>query len=172
VPRVLTSTQQTNVDAAATRPVYVVAWEHSGVEELLSCAGDIILDSKVYTAGGLNVGGIQDGRSATITLPATSTRIAEIQNNAWRGGTCKIYAVPASPSDSGIYIAAESILMMNGVITASRFRGETISVNIIHVNLDGDYSPRDLLDDVCNHIPAPGTQILWEGDRMTLETRR
>ena len=101
MPRDLTVAQQANAEAASTRPVHVIAWEHSGSEELLSCTGDIILDSKLYTAGGLKVSSIQDDKAATITLPATSARIAEIQNNDWRGGTCKIYAIPAAPGDSG-----------------------------------------------------------------------
>jgi len=170
VPRSLTTDQQDNAELASTRPVHIVAWEHSGVEELLSCTGDITLSGQVYTAGGLKIGSILDGKSATITLPATSTRITEIQNNTWRGGTCKIYAIPSVPGDSGIY--TESILQIDGVIQASNLQGETIRVSIIHTNLDGNYSPRDLLDDVSSHAPAAGTNILWEGDRLVLEARR
>ena len=172
MPRDLSSTQIAALEAPATRPIVVVAWEHSGAEELVSCSGDITLDGKNYTAGDMSVKEVNDDSSATVHVPATSARITEVQNGTWRGGTCKIYLIPASPSDSPIFTAGQSILVLDGIIKSSQFSGNKVSAQIIHTNFDGNYSPRDIIDSASNHVPAIGSQIDWEGERYVFVGRR
>jgi hypothetical protein len=172
MPRSVTPGLQTNLSAEATRPIYLVAWEHSGSEELLSCAGEVIFDSQTFTAGGLRVTQISDSRSATLSLPATSTRVTETQNGTWRGGACKIWQIPASPSDGDTFDAEDGILLIDGEIRSSAFAGEDISVSVSHRTLSQKLTPRHTVDAVTAFCPAPGTIISWEGEKLILESPR
>lgn len=171
MPKTYTDTQLTNVEAMATKPVQVVMWGHSGVEELLSCSGDIVFDGQAYVPG-IEIVNIQDSRTATLKVPGDTDRVGEVQNGTYRGQACKIYAIPASPGDGGIYLLSEAVLQIDGIIDKSVYRAGTVTVTVIHKNLTGNLTPRHLMDAVANHIPPAGTQILWESDRLVLETRR
>jgi hypothetical protein len=168
----LTAGQLSNVGEVATRPINIMSIEHSGSEELLSCSGDLSYDGDTYTGGGVNIQRIENTRSATLTMPATATRITESQNGTWRGGTCKIYSIPALPTDSNIFAAADGVMVLDGVILTSSFVQDKIKLTIVHINLDGNYTPRNLIDEACNHVPSPGTILSWEGENIVLVSRR
>lgn len=170
MPRTVTGQQQENLSREASRPVYLVSWEHSGSEELLSCAEEIVFDSQTFTAGGLRVTQIADARSATLTLPATSTRVTETQNGTWRGGACKIWQIPAAPSDGDTFEAADGILLIDGEIRTSELSGESIVVSVTHRTLSQKLTPRHNIEAVTAFSPAPGTVITWEGDKLVLES--
>lgn len=172
MPRSVTAAQQANLEADATRPVYLVSWEHSGSEELLSCAGEVIFDGQTFTAGGLRVTQISDSRSATISLPATATRVGETQHGTWRQGACKIWQIPAAPSDGDTFDAADGILLIDGEIRSSAFSGEGISVAVSHRTLSQQLTPRHTYDAVTVFSPAAGTVLTWEGDKLILESPR
>lgn len=169
--RTVTETQVANIEARSTKPIYVVAWEHSGVEELLSASGDIILDGKNYTGGGIDVVRIIEGISASFSVYPTTVRVTEIQNNTWRGGACTLYYIPAAISDSNVFALTDAIVVLQGFIDASQYSGGSITVTAIHTHFDGNYTPRHLVSSVSNHIPAAGTAIVWEGGRFILEAR-
>lgn len=169
MPRELTSTQLTNVNATATRPIYLVEWAHSGSTERLSSSGSITYDGNAYTAGGVLVRSISNGRSATITVPATAARAGQVADNDWRNGTCKVYCIPGAPGDSGTYAAAAGILLIDGVIDSSRLGRNTVNVQITSKYLVGVTTPVLTFDRICNHLPAPGSTIEWEGDSLALE---
>lgn len=171
MPRDLTEAQLTNLALPSSRPVYCVWIEHSGMIELLSSAGDVVFGGLPFTAGGVNIKRIQDSQSATIELPATPTRIAEVQNGTWRYKPCYIFVIPGTPSDSGVYATAEGLTLLSGIIDDSKFSENVVTVTVIHQNLDGNYTPRNLYDEVCNHIPAPGTVITWDSETLVLESR-
>lgn len=168
----LTAGQLSNVGGANTRPINIVSIEHSGSIELLSCSGELSYDGDTYAGGGINIRRIENNRSATLTLPATATRITESQNGTWRGGTCKIYAIPALPTDSNIFVLADGLLILDGVISTSSFATDRITVTVVHSNLDGNYTPRNLIDEACNHVPSPGSILTWEGENIVLVSRR
>ena len=105
--RTLNSTQQTNVEAGSTRPIYLVEWQHAGTTEYLSCSGDVTYDGQLYSEGGLTITSLEDSKTATLVLPATATRVTQIQNNDWRLGICKITAILAAPSDTPTYSASD-----------------------------------------------------------------
>lgn len=171
--RELTSTQHTNVEAGATRPIYLVEWQHSGTTEYLSCSGTVQYGSgspvQTYTAGGLTVTGIEDSKTATIVLPATADRITEILGNTWRGGVCKITAILAAPGDTPLYSAAQGLLMLDGVIETSTFSGETITVVAKCKYYTGALVPRFTFNDVTGIIPAVGSVSTWEGENYSYE---
>lgn len=167
--RDLSSAKQANIEAGATRPIYLVEWQHSGLTEYLSCSGDITYDGQAYTAGGLTISSMEDGKTATILLPATSTRIAEIQNNTWRLGICKITAILAAPGDSPTYAAADGDLMLDGVIEQTTFSGELISVIAKCKYYRGALVPRFTFDDVVSVVPAVGSTSEWEGENYSYE---
>jgi hypothetical protein len=172
MPRSVTAAQRANLELAATRPLYLVSWEHSGSEELLSCGPEIVFDGQTFTAGGLRVDQISDSRSATISLPATSTRVTETQNGTWRQGSCKIWQIPSAPSDGDTFDAADGILLIDGEIRASEFSGEEIVASITHKTLSRKLTPRHTVDAVTAFSPAPGTIISWEGEKLILESPR
>jgi len=171
--RELTSTQHTNVAAGATRPIYLVEWNHSGTVEYLSCSGTVQYGSgspvQTYTAGGLTVTGIEDSKTATIVLPATAARITEILGNTWRGGICKITAILAAPGDTPLYAAADGLLMLDGLIETSTFSGETITVVAKCKYYTGALVPRFTFNDVTGIIPAVGSVSTWEGENYSYE---
>lgn len=155
------SAQVANVEAEVTRPIYVLAWEHSGTEELLSASGDITLDGKNYAGGFIRKDGISitEGIGATISVFASAARVMEVQNGTWREGFCKLYYIPASPGDSSTFDLSDAVLVLDGVIDSSRYSSGRVTVKAIHSNFDGNYSPRHLVSSVSNHIPPTGTVI-------------
>lgn len=171
MPLEITEQQESNLQQTATRPVYIIRHAHSGVDEYASCSGEIVYDGQLYDAGGANVTSMQDSRQATFTLPATPDRIAQVKNGTWRDGDCVIYHIPGLPSDDGTYDTSEAILVLSGKIRTSGFTNGRITVNATHTNNLNKISPRHTWDEVCPHVPAAGTEIAWEGDRLILTTR-
>lgn len=172
MPRNATEAQVDNLDLPSTRPIYCVWLEHSGSAELLSSSGPVVFNTLPFQGGGVNVKRILDSHSATLVLPATATRNAEVQNGTWRNGRCVIYAVPAAPSDGNVFTGDEGFVLLDGIIDDSKLADDRVTLQVIHTNLDGNYTPRNTADEVCNHIPAPGTVLLWDGDPQILESRR
>lgn len=171
--RTLTDSQRAAVDPGATKPLFVCEIAHSGTPELLSASGEVVYDGRIFAAGGCRVTAISDASSATIELPWSPARVNEVETGAWRNGICKIWAIPALPDDvEQVYGAADGILMLDGQIKSSGFSGDRISVNATHVSALARLSPRHTFEAVCNHIPAAGSTITWEGDVLTLESRR
>ena len=171
MPRDLTEAQLANLELASTRPVYCVWLEHSGSAELLSSSGPVVYNTLPFVGGGVNVKKIVDSRNATLTLSASATRIAEVQNGTWRNGRCIIYAIPADPGEDSIYTAEEGVTLLDGVIDDSKYSDDVITIQAIHSNLDGNLTPRNTYDEVANHIPAPGTVIAWDNETLVLESR-
>jgi hypothetical protein len=169
--RTLTATQQTNVDAAATRPIYIIEWTHSGSTEYLSVTGDITYGGQAYTQGGVNISQIIDSDVATLTMPATSTRITEVQDATWRQGTCVIRTILGAPGDSGTYTASpdQALVIMDGNIQSSRLNGEVITVTVKNKYFAGALCPRLRLDQVANHIPPVGTTFDWGSSQVSYE---
>jgi hypothetical protein len=171
--RNLTAVQYNNLVATATRPINLVRWEHSGMLELLSCSGDITFGGEMYSAGGVEVDSIEDGRTATLSLPATPARVAEVINGNWRNGKiCKIFAVPGLPEDDGDYALSQGILVLDGVIDSSQYANGMITVNAIHRYLRGNLTPRTSFNELSTHIPPSGTMLTWEGESYMLVSRR
>lgn len=169
--RTLTASQTTAVDSNSTRPIFVAQINHSGIIEYLSSSGEVTFDGLPYTPG-IKINSIQDASAASLELPWSTARVTEIQNGAWRGGICKIWALPAVPDFDGVFLLADGILILDGQIRSSSFSGNRVSVQAAHVAAISRISPRHTFESVCNFIPAAGTQILWEGDILTLESRR
>lgn len=170
--RTLTTSQNAAVDSNSTRPIFVVQINHSGTIEYLSSSGEVTFDGLPYVPG-IKVSSIQDASAASLELPWSTARVAEIQNGAWRGGICKVWAIPALPDEATpVYDLADGILMLDGQIRASSFSGNRVSIQAAHVSAISKISPRYTYDAVCNHIPPAGTQIVWEGEILTLESRR
>lgn len=169
--RTHTQEQENRLLAKETKPIRLVVWEHSGIEELISCSGDVEYDSQNYTSASVDITRLSDGRTATLTMPATSTRITETRTKAWRRGVCKIYAIIAEPNDSNIYTTSDAILELDGYIRQSRYAGGKITVSASQISLDGNFTPRNRAEEFANHIPAPNTLLEWEGDKIVLVPR-
>ena len=167
--RTLTSTQQTNVTAAATRPIFLVKWTHSGATEYLSCSGSVTFDGQAYTAGGINIRQVEDSNTATLMLPATSTRIGEVTSGSWRGGTCVIYAIAAAPGDTPTYSASDGITVLDGIIESSKFANEQITVVAKNKYFIGALCPRYLVNDVSSQVPAVGSTFEFDGEVYNYE---
>lgn len=176
--RSLSSGQLTNLAASQTRPIFIVEWQHSGSTEYISCSGDITYGGQVYVSansspnyGGVNISRIEGSKTATLTLPATSTRITEVQNGTWRQGTCIIRAIPGLPGDSGTYTSSpeQGILILDGIIESSSFSGEIITVQAKCKYYSGDIFPFLQLSEVANWIPAVGDAFEYNNQVYTHE---
>ena len=169
--RELTSGQQTNVELGATRPIYLVEWAYngSGGNEFLSCSGDVTYDSQAYTAGGITITSLDDSKVCTLSFPATSSRIAKIQNNTWRMGVCKVTAILAAPGDTPTYSASDGLLVLDGVIESVTYSGEVITVTAKSKYYTGALVPRWSYDDVVTATPAVGQTSDWNGETISYE---
>jgi len=170
----LTTAQESTVSAGATRPIFIAEIAHGGQSELLSSSGSLIFDGRSFAEGGFNVKSIQDAQSARVELPWSIARVQEVQSGSWRGGICKIWAIIAGVDDpvGGEYTSDDGFLRLDGRIQASSLRGDAIQLTIAHSIAGSKISPRHTYNAVCSHIPASGTRIVWEGDSVTLESRR
>jgi len=170
----LTASQIALVESTGTAPLFAVEIQHSGISELLSTGSALIFDGRSYQGGGVSIRSIRDAESASIDLPFTPDRVREIQSGAWRGGICKIWAIIASPDDppNTEYTSDDGYLRLDGRIKSSRLNGDRVSVSVTHVLAGSKISPRHTYNSVCSFIPASGATIVWEGDSITLESRR
>jgi hypothetical protein len=169
MPLYLTQDQLDNVEARATRPLYLVEIWHSGEQELYSSSGRIVYDGDVYEAGGANVAAIQDSFSATVTLPWSPSRMSEIQGGTYRKQPCIIRYIPEAPGSNDVFPAGAAITLIDGQIRSSGFSGDRVSVSVEHVSTSTRYSPNNTINEVTAFVIAPGTQIEWEGDILILE---
>lgn len=173
MPRASTPQQLAAANAAATKPVYLLAWEHSGIEELIACTvGDVVYNGQTYAAGDVRISRIDDGRSARLSMPASAARVTESLNGTWRSGRCRIYNIPATPTDDLTFLEAEAILVLDGQIRTSGMSGDTVNVYCEHIDAGTRISPRHTFDAICNHLPPAGSVITWEGDTIVLEAPR
>lgn len=162
MPRNLTPDFVDNTEATATRPLFVVKINHSGTEEYLSCIGAVTFDGDSYVAGGAEISGLSDSM-ATIRLPATSTRIGEVQDSDWRGGICVVYALYYDSMTDVVFAASDGVPIIDGLIDSSGFSGDFVTIVAKHKNLLGKNTPVLTFDDACNHMPVPGEVLTWEG---------
>lgn len=171
MPRTLTSDQLSNVLADAVWPIVLVQLNHSGTLEYLSCSGDVTYDSQAYTGGGCSVRSIVDSTSATLVLTPSPSRAEEIQSGVWRGGTCVIYYIPALPSDSSTFVAADGVLMLDGLIDTSSIKGEAHTITAKNKYLTGRMGPGYIVNEVASsaYLPAPGDSLEWEGETVSYE---
>ena len=171
MPRQLSTAIEASLVATATRPAFFMAINHGGSEELISCTDDLVYAGDLYVAGGAKIVSITDSKSATFTLPITPERIAEVSAGDWRGGACRIYTAPSLPGDDLSYTADDVIEVLNGEIQLSSFSGNQITVTATHYNNANKLTPRYTWDELCDHIPAPGTILSWEGDDLVLSAQ-
>lgn len=169
----ITTAQLANTSLASTRPIRVIRWEHAGYLELLSESGSIEFNGEMFSAGGLSSLIVDDGRSATITMPGTRTRIAESVNGRWRTGKiCQIYAIPALPEDDGFYDLEDGVLLLDGIIDSSEYSGGNLTIRALHKHLRGNLTPRLTFNAYSQYIPNAGALVSWEGETYMLKSRR
>lgn len=174
MPRDLPAAQLANVSASVTAvPIYLVEISHSGVLERLSSSREVTFDGDLYAAAGVRVLGVADASSADIELPWSPTRVQEVQSGAWRGGACRVWVIPVNPeSDATEFGEEEATQLLDGTLRASVFSGSAVRVRAEQVSAIHNISPRHTFSEVCNHIPAPGSQLNWEGETLPLESRQ
>lgn len=171
----ITTTQLANTSLTSTRPIRVIRWEHAGYLELLSESGAIEFDGELFGAGGISTLSVDDGRSATITMPGTRTRIAESINGRWRNGKiCQVYAIPGLPEDDGVYDIDAGVLLLDGVINSSQYSGGVLTVRAIHKSLNGNLTPRLTFNAYSQYLPNPGVLVTSNpaGETYMLKSRR
>lgn len=169
MPRELTAWQLANSEAENARPFVIVQLNHSGVVEYLSATGSVTYDGQLYTGGGFNIVSIVDSISATLTLAATPARVAEILDSKYRRGLCKIFYIPGLAGDTPTYTADKGILMLDGRIDTSSTSDGLVTVGAFNKYLTGRMGPGYNFNQFCNHMPAPGSSITWEGETAPFE---
>jgi hypothetical protein len=169
----LTTTQWTNTREASTRPIRVIRWEHAGYLELISESGAIEFNGELFGAGGVASITVDDGQRATITVSASTARIAESINGRWRNGKiCQIYTVPGLPSDDDVYTLAEGVLVLDGIIDSSDYSSGVVSVSVVHKDLFGNLTPRQTFNAYSEYLPNSGAIVEWEGEKYLLKSKR
>lgn len=168
--RTLTTTQETNVRANSTRPIYLVQLAHSGVVEYLSASGAITFDGILYAGGGVEVNSINGEVSVDLSLHASIERIHESFNGTWRNEKlCRVYGIPASVTDENIFDLDAGIELLDGFIDSSSYRvGDKVRVRGVQKTIDRSFTPRLNCSELSLHLPPEGTVFSWEGDQYTL----
>jgi len=160
-----------NLTLLSSRPIFLAKIKHGASIEYLSTGGDCTYDGQAYTGGTMELTSFIDAERAAIVLPALVARIGESVGNTWRGGACTLYAIPAVPSDSTpTFAAAEGLLILDGFIDASKYAGTQITVSIVNNILAGARAPDLYYDQICNHLPAAGESLEWEGEVLIIQS--
>lgn len=159
-----------NILPSSTRPIYLVEINFSGTAEYLSCSGAVTYDGQAYAAGGCSVESMKNQETARLSFPATAERNAQLLNSSWRRGVCNIYFIPGAPGDTLTYAAADGVLLLPGLIDAAELSRDSIRLDVVNKYLTGVMCPGLIFNQFCNHIPAAGTSITWEGETDVLES--
>lgn len=167
----LTSTQADNASSDATRPVFVVELQYAGGSELLSSSGRVVYDDRTYEPG-VRVASISNTRSASLDLPWTPERVARVASGAYQGHLCRVWYIPAALDDGNEFEDADGLLLMDGLVRSSSFASSRVSIDVLHVAAREILTPRITLDQVTPFAAAAGQQIEWDGEIITLESRR
>jgi hypothetical protein len=168
--RTVTATVKARTELNSTQPIYVVQLAHSGDIENLSVAGDITYDGTDYAAGGVVIEKIQAESRATLRLFATMDRINESVGGTWRNKkVCRIYAIPGDPDAEPIYAADEGVLVLDGYIDVSSYRGDWVTIEATQKTLRETYTPRLNCSELSIHVPPVGTSFTWEGETYVLK---
>lgn len=161
MPRTLDPGYIADVQLAVTTPTFLIDFYHSGTIEYLSTGGAITYNSHSHVSGADMVA-LSDSE-ATIRIPATSTRITEIQDGDWRNETCTIYAY---------YDATTAATIMEGTIDASRLGGDSITVRVLSTNILGKYTPVYTYDAICTNLPVDGEYLEWQSETIVVTSVR
>ena len=164
-------TQVATLQETMTKPVMVVLINHGGFVEQFSCGQEVLYDGDSYTAGGIVVSSINNGKEASLELPADSARITQVQNGTWRHGVCQIIALPAVSGDS-TFSLSDGIICLDGTIVTSRWSKKKITIKAIHKHLTGNRTPRNTINELTEWLNPAGSVLTWEGDKITLEPPR
>lgn len=165
--RDLDAGQQAALALDATRPVYLIECNAFGID-LASSNGQWEYDAYLYRGADVAVTGMADWTKARIRLTATAERIERMTLPDWRSDACKIWLLPIAADGS----QEARILLLDGVLTAAAIVGAALEIEVSHRALLRRWSPRvRIAPPICNHLPAPGTQLRWQGDNYTLEAR-
>lgn len=187
--RTTTADQDAILAERFTKPVYLVDIEIDG-QEYLSTNGTMVVDGVTYTGSdpeqSVRISAINNWESATLALPATVARVTQFGAQSWRYGRCRIslrvatyWPILIQPGyvEEGFFIQGDTfadppMLLIDGEITAGALNGEFIEYTVSHLVTVGRWLPGvRIAPPICNHLPKPGTVIVWEGDRYTLEAR-
>lgn len=157
----------------ASRPAMCMAWDWTGEETLIGLTGQVIFDSVPYgeaftTLGSVVLRSLPNDRGASLDLVATQENIAHLYNGSWRDGAVKIWALPGDIGQTE-FTADEGILLLDGKIASANFSGGKIVVRCVHVDLDGNFSPRNIVEEIATDLSPPGSILSWEGSDLVLE---
>lgn len=171
--RSLTTVQFNTLQADATYPVFLIQLEHAGYLEYLSTSLDCAFNGDWYAAGGVEIDDVQEGVSASLSLFATTDRIRESLSGGWRKGKiCRIYHIPAPPETEGDFVITDAIMVFDGFIDTSSYRGERVRVTAVPKTTVSLYSPRSNFSEISDIIPSPGTTFTWEGVSYILQAKK
>lgn len=176
--------QSSILEEERTKPVFLIDITISS-EEHLSTNGDITLNGVTYTTSDIGLSGASDWTSATIKLKATPERVQEVIAGGWQNNTCKIYLLPKTnfkqiyqydyvQEDYGIQgeLTGDPILLLDGVLDSGDINSSNVLLRVTHKAFVGQWTPRlRITNQFANHLPEVGSQITWEGEVYTLESR-
>lgn len=164
--------QLQNARGVITDPLVLIFWLHSGSEERFSCSDPVALDGKNYEAVGAAVSNLVIGESAVITVPATPSRVSEVNLRTYSHQSCKLYIIPANPQEQDNFTLNQAVLALDGIISFSSFGKGTVQASVVHKNMTESKSPRINISQLANHIPPAGTVILSTKQNLELERTR
>ena len=173
MPRALDPTKLQRLFATGTKPIVLVKWFFTGTEENLSASGPVVFDGQTYTAGGIEVPNISNGKAATLSMFATPDRFSQMVSGTWRGGQiCQVFMVPGDPDDEdNVFVASDGLLVVTGVIDSAQRDRDRIIVKVVAASSDGKFLPNLTFNELSSHTPPAGTILEWEGEAMTLGAR-
>lgn len=170
--RDLSERLQSEIAQVVTRPVYLVELSFS-VPLYLSTGGLVAWNGQDWLPSGATVESLHELPGGSITgrlTLANSDRAmgALVLGEGVRDRACRVWQIyGGAPYDSG-----DAVLRFDGAMDAVEEIGDRVVIALVSAGMSLAWAPRLFwAPPMCNHLPPPGTVLLWNGEKYELEGR-
>lgn len=174
MPRTLSSATVTATAQAVTRPFYVAQLDWDGTTYRLSTGASVSWNGYTWDGGSLSVEDLRalpaGGMEGTISLTnADGSAAALVLNHPIEEVAVALWTLYGD----GPYAAADGVPVFTGVVDAADLTATRVRLTLTTEGRRRALGPRIYaVPPLCNHLPAPGSVVVWSGERYTLVARR
>jgi hypothetical protein len=117
-----------------------------------------------YVSSDVRVTALNNWMSAQLEFDATTQQVGWVIGGDWVRASATISLLPAD--------GVAPVLLLSGIVTAAAAGPDKVRYTVTHRGAAGRWTPRIRMTSAwLNHLPAPGTRFLWQGDTYILESR-
>ena len=153
--RTLTSKTETALSQPVTAPRYLLEIGFSTTLRY-STRESVTWDSQVWLNSGVMVDSLSQNSAQISLANADNSAGAIVLGEGVRDKSIKIWALDGDSP----YAAGDAVLLFDGVMSSVDGVGIRVAISCTTQKAATTFSPRHIIAPaVCNHLPAPGTQI-------------